>query len=203
MKVLLVNGSPHAEGSTFTALSETEKALHAAGVDTEWYQLGTQPVRGCVACRKCAELGRCAFDDDGANRLAEAIKGADGVVVGSPVYYAGPNAALCALLERAFYSAARNNFAGKVAAAVVCCRRGGATAALDRLNKFFTISRMPVASSQYWNMAHGNSGAEVQQDAEGMQTMRTLGAQVAWMLQGLAGKAQPAQEEPARTNFIR
>ena len=147
MKVLLVNGSPHAEGSTFTALSEVGAALEAAGVGVEWFYIGNEAVRGCAGCGACAKLGRCAFDDDKANALMEAIAAADGVVLGSPVYYAGPNGALCALLDRAFYAGSRR-FAGKLGAAVVVCRRAGATAALDRLNKYFAISRMPQVPSQ-------------------------------------------------------
>ena len=203
MKVLLVNGSPHAEGSTYTALSEVGTALNAAGVQTEWFYIGNELVRGCAGCGACRALGRCAFDDDKANQLMEAIAAADGVVLGSPVYYAGPNGALCALLDRAFFAGAKN-FAGKPGAAVAVCRRGGATATLDRLNKYFTISRMPMPASQYWNILHGTCAEEVRQDLEGLQTMRTLGANMAWLLKATEGQPLPERElPPQRTNFIR
>lgn len=203
MKVLLVNGSPHAEGSTYTALAEVGTALAAAGVEVEWFYIGNELVRGCAGCGACAKLGRCAFEDDRANELARAIADADGLVLGSPVYYAGPNGALCALLDRAFYSYGKH-FAGKPGAAVVVCRRAGATAALDRLNKYFAISRMPQVPSQYWNMAHGNCGDEVRQDAEGLQIMRTLGAEMAFLLKALEGRERPQPEAvKQRTNFIR
>lgn len=203
MKVLLVNGSPHAEGSTYTALNEVGGALLAAGAQVEWFYIGNEMVRGCAGCGACAKLGRCVFEDDKANALMEAIAGADGVVVGSPVYYAGPNGALCALLDRAFYAGGKT-FAGKAGAAIVVCRRAGATASLDRLNKCFSISRMPLVSGQYWNMAHGNCGEEVQQDAEGLQIMRTLGTEMAFLLKAMEGRERP-KPEPVKlyTNFIR
>lgn len=203
MKALLINGSPRAKGCTYTALTEVGQALNRAGIDTELFQLGSKPVRGCVACGGCDNAERCAFGDDQCNALIEAILAADAIVVGSPVYYAGPNGALCALLDRAFF-AASGGFRGKVAAAVVSCRRAGSTAALDRLNKYFTISQMPVAPSQYWNMVHGKSPEEVRQDQEGMQIMRTLGANMAHMLKSLSGNLIPAStEERLWTNFIR
>ncbi|MDR0902847.1 MAG: flavodoxin family protein [Opitutaceae bacterium] len=206
MNVLLINGSPNARGCTYTALSEAGKALNARGVKTEWFQLGKKPVRGCVACGKCRKLGRCVFDDDGANACIDMLARADGVVVGSPVYYASANGALCALLDRVFRAAGRT-FAGKPAAAVVSCRRGGASAAFDRLNKYFTISEMPVVASQYWNAVHGNIPEEVRQDAEGLQIMRTLGGNMAWLLASLAaGKttvALPEKEPRVMTNFAR
>ncbi len=202
MKVLLVNGSPREAGCTYTALAEVGGALNAEGVQTEFFHLGKGPVHGCVSCRACDATSRCAFGDDGANALIEAILAADGVVLGSPVYYAGPNGALLAVLDRVFY-AASDAFAGKAAAAVVNCRRAGATAALDRLYKYFTISQMPVAGSQYWNMTHGFTPDEVRRDAEGLQTMRTLGREMAWMLKSLAERPRPENEARVITNFIR
>ncbi|MDL2294106.1 flavodoxin family protein [Ruminococcaceae bacterium OttesenSCG-928-D13] len=202
MKVLLVNGSPHEKGSTYTALSEVAKTLNAEGVDTEFFWIGTGPQRGCIGCEKCSELDQCVFDDDKANRLLEAMREADGFVLGSPVYFAGPNGALCAMLDRAFY-AGRKSFEGKVASAMVNCRRAGATAALDRLFKYLTYGRLTVATSQYWNMTHGNSAEEVVQDAEGMQIMRTLGTDMAFLLKATQGEALPPRENQVWTNFIR
>ena len=204
MNVLLINGSPHAKGCTYTALAEVEKSLHRAGIGTRWFQLGSGPVRGCIACRACRKTGKCVFEDDGCNELAALIREADGIVVGSPVYYAAPNGALCALLDRVFYSAGAG-FDGKPAAAVVSCRRGGASAAFDRLNKYFTISNMPVVPSQYWNAIHGNTPAEAAQDLEGLQIMRALGDNMAWLLrQKEASGVTPPQREPrVNTNFIR
>lgn len=203
MKVLLINGSPHANGCTYTALSEVAKTLEAQGIETQIFQIGKGPVRGCIACGGCAKLGKCVFDDDPANELIRLMHEADGIVVGSPVYYAGPNGALCALLDRAFY--AGGSFAFKPAAAVVSARRSGTTAAMDRLNKYFTINRMPVVSSQYWNGVHGFTAEDVKKDEEGMQTMRTLGYNMAWMLKSIAEGKQPLPViEPWRpTHFIR
>jgi multimeric flavodoxin WrbA len=208
MKVLLINGSPHAAGCTYTALSEVADVLNKNGVDTEIFQLGTSPIHGCVACGVCWKKGKCAFDDDPCNEIAEKIADADGLVIGSPVYYGGANGALCALLDRVFYSAARNtgsrNFAYKPAAAVVSCRRGGAGSAFDRLNKYFTISQMPVVSSQYWNSVHGFTPDDVRRDLEGLQVMRRLGANMAWMLKAFAAGVPTIDlDEPrAMTNFI-
>ena len=181
MNVLLINGSPHAAGCTFTALSEIADTLRKESVDSEIFQLGTKPVRGCIACGVCAERGECAFQDDVLPALVEAVKRCDAVVIGSPVYYAGPNGALCALLDRLFYSAGKY-LAGKPGACVVSCRRGGASASFDRLNKYFTILQMPVVSSQYWNSVHGFTPDDVRKDAEGLQTMRTLAHNLARML---------------------
>lgn len=202
--VLLINGSPHADGTTRATLDEVGKGLAEYGVQTEIFHIGTKPVYGCTACRKCLELGRCVLDDDPCNELARRIKASDGIVVGSPVYYAGPNGALCALLDRVFFSAARG-FAHKPAAAVAVCRRGGASAALDRLNKYFTISQMPVVSSQYWNMVHGACAEDAAQDLEGMQVMRVLGRNMAWMLENFerGGAPLPEREKRAWTNFVR
>ncbi len=203
MKVLLVNGSPHAAGCVFTALSEVASTLHSEDIETEIFQLGTRPVRGCIACGRCKELGHCVFGDDPANDLIEKAKEADAFVIGSPVYYAAPNGALCAVLDRAFF-AGRQAFIGKPAAAVVNCRRGGASAAFDRLNKYFTITQMPVAASQYWNSVHGFTPEDVKKDLEGLQTMRTLAHNMAWMLRGLANEQRPVSaEEHIMTNFIR
>ncbi|MCL2409785.1 MAG: flavodoxin family protein [Oscillospiraceae bacterium] len=194
MKVILVNGSPRKEGCTYTALMEIAGALEKQGVESEVFQLGTEPVRGCIACGKCWELGKCVFDDDRANELAAKIAAADGLVVGSPVYYSGPNGALCAMLDRVFYSSAKN-FRHKPAACIVSCRRGGASAAFDRLNKYFTISQMPVVSSQYWNVVHGFTPDDVRKDLEGLQIMRTLGNNMAWLLKNIeAGNPPPAAE---------
>ena len=204
MTVLLVNGSPHEKGCTYTALAEVEKQLKANGIETDWFQLGSRPVRGCIACRGCVSLGKCVFDDDGCNELAEKMSAADGIVIGSPVYYAGPNGALCALLDRAFYTKGKT-FDGKLGAAVVSCRRGGASATFDRLNKYFTISNMPVVSSQYWNSIHGNTAEQAAQDLEGLQIMRTLGNNMAYLLKQKAAAGLDAPEREARvsTNYIR
>lgn len=206
MKVLLINGSPHSKGCTATALGEVAGELEKSGIETEMFWIGHQPIYGCTGCRACRTSGRCVFGDDPTNSCIDRLTECDGVVIGSPVYYAGPNGALCAMLDRAFYAAGQS-LAGKPAAAVVSCRRGGASAAFDRLNKYFTISRMPVVSSQYWNAVHGNTPQEVRQDEEGMQIMRTLGRNMAWMLRlmenGEESLPLPAAEEHVWTNFIR
>ncbi len=204
MKVLLINGSPRAEGNTYVALSEVAKALEANGVEAEIVSIGTKAVQGCIACGRCRELGRYVFQDELYNKVRERLAASDGLVVGSPVYYAGPNGSLCALLDRLFYSSSAL-LQYKPAAAVAVCRRGGASAAFDRLNKYFTIAQMPVVSSQYWNILYGARVGEAAQDAEGLQTMRTLGRNMAWMLKSLQNGQQPLPErEPAiKTNFIR
>lgn len=204
MKVLLINGSPHQEGCTFTALTEVSNALNKNGVDTEFFQLGTKAVQGCIACNKCGELGHCVFQDALYTSLTQLVEASDGFVIGSPVYYAGPNGALCALLDRLFYSKGEL-LSGKPAAAVVSCRRGGASAAFDRLNKYFSINQMPIVTSQYWNSVHGRTPDDVRQDLEGLQTMRTLGKNMAWLLKTLAEGKIPLPREEARiaTNFIR
>ena len=194
MHVLLLNGSPNAEGCTFTALSEIAATLKAEHVTSEIFQLGKKPVRGCIACGACRERGACAFQDDALPGLVEAVKRADGIVIGSPVYYAGPNGALCALLDRLFFSAG-SFLKGKPGAAVVSCRRGGASASFDRLNKYFTINQMPVASSQYWNSVHGFTPDDVRKDAEGLQTMRTLAHNLARMLRMEAAVPKRTDEE--------
>ncbi|MDD7578488.1 MAG: flavodoxin family protein [Elusimicrobia bacterium] len=205
MKVLLINGSPRANGNTFTALSEAAKALQNEGVETEIVSIGAKAVQGCIACRKCAELGRCVFQDELYNSLREKLDGCDGIIIGSPVYYAGPNGSLCALLDRLFFSCGAK-LAYKPGASVAVCRRGGASATFDRLNKYFTINNMPVVSSQYWNSVHGRAAGEAEQDGEGMQTMRTLGRNMAWLLKKIHkdGPQYPKpEEEHIFTNFIR
>jgi multimeric flavodoxin WrbA len=204
MSVLLINGSPHEKGCTYTALSEVAGEINRNGFETEIYHIGNDPIRGCRACGACRKTGLCAFDDDCCNDIIERMRTAHGVVVGSPVYFAGVNGALCALLDRAFF-ATRALLAYKPGAAVVSCRRGGAGNAFDRLNKYFMINNMPVVSSQYWNSVHGNTPDEVRQDAEGLQVMRVLGRNMAWLLRSIqAGDIPtPAPEAPLRTNFIR
>ena len=205
MKVLLINGSPRSKGNTSIALAEVAKVLEAEGIDTITVHIGNQPVRGCMACGACRKNKTyCAFSDalyDGLRAILE--EGIDGLVVGSPVYYAGPNGSLCALLDRLFYSLG-GKMAYKPAAAVAVCRRGGASATFDRLNKYFTINNMPVVSSQYWNSVHGAAAGEAVEDLEGLQTMRTLGKNMAWMLRGLKQEQIPASEEPKiKTSFVR
>ena len=208
MKVLLVNGSPHQTGCTCTALEEVASTLREAGVETEMVWLGVKPLAGCIGCGVCAEKKAC-FRDDLVNDFLDKAAGADGFVFGSPVHYAAAGGAITSFMDRAFYAGNRRGvFAGKPGAAVVSCRRGGATAALDQLNKYFTICSMPVVSSQYWNMVHGNTPDEVRQDLEGMQTMRMLGRNMAWLLRCIeagraAGIAFPQAEPGVRTNFIR
>lgn len=207
MKVLLVNGSPREKGCTYTALCEIAKTLQAEGVETEIFQIGASPVRDCVACLKCRELKRCVFDGDVVNALIEKAKTADGFVFGSPVYFAHPTGQLLSVLDRAFY-AGKASFAYKPAACVVSARRGGTAASFDILNKYFGISQMPVVSSTYWNMVYGSTPQDVLQDAEGMQTMRNIGRNMAYLLQCIeagekAGVRRPAAETSARTNFIR
>ena len=200
-KVLLINGSPHPFGCTYTALRETADALEKNGVETEIFHLGTKPIAGCIACARCHESGRCVFDD-GVNQLLDRLDEFQGIVVGSPVYYAGPAGQLCAFMDRLFYCG-ENRMAGKLAAAVVSCRRGGATAAFDRLNKYFTISNMQVVGSQYWNQIHGRTAEDAKKDLEGLQTMRTLGQNMAWMLKNMENAApRPEYEKRLRTDFI-
>ena len=205
MKVLLINGSPRKNSNTALALEEMRKVFEAEGVEAEIVHVGNQPIRGCVGCGGCAKKGRCVFDD-AVNAVAEKFEAADGLVVGSPVYYAGPNATVQALMDRLFYSA-RFDKTMKVGASVAVCRRGGASATFDRLNKYFTIAGMPVASSQYWNSVHGGAPGEAAQDEEGLQTMRALARNMAFLIKSIAlGKAQyglPEREPGVFTNFIR
>ena len=207
MKVLLVNGSPRAKGCTYTALTEVAKALEADGIETEIFQVGAKPVRDCIACMKCRELKKCVFDDDVANALIERAKTADGFVFGSPVYYAHPSGILLSVLDRAFY-AGGYAFAGKPGASVVSARRGDTAASFDVINKYFGITQMPVVSSSYWNMVYGKTPDEVRQDEEGLQTMRNIGHNMAYLLKCMqAGKEQgilpPQNNVSVRTNFIR
>ncbi len=205
MKVLMLNGSPHASGSTYTALHEMEKVFAQEGVETELIQVGHLDIRSCIACKSCYKTGRCVFDDI-VNELAPKFEAADGLVVGSPVYYACANATLVALLQRLFYSTPFDKTM-KVGAAVASARRGGLTATFDELNKFFTISGMPVASGQYWNGIHGNSAQEAVQDGEGMQMMRTLARNMSFLMKSIAlGREKfglPEKEPRQTTNFIR
>ncbi|GHV49294.1 FMN reductase [Bacteroidia bacterium] len=207
MNVLLINGSPHKSGCTFTALSEIAGELEKQEIETRIFPIGTKAIRGCVACGQCEETGLCAYSGDIVNECIGLMKAADGIIVGSPVYYASPNGALLALLDRAFF-ASGDAFAYKPAAAVVSCRRGGAASAFDALNKYFTISNMPVVSSQYWNGVHGHTPEEVRQDLEGLQVMRALGRNMAWLLkciEAAKGTVPYPVQEPVRhwTNFIR
>lgn len=207
MKVMLFNGSPRANGCTYTALSEVAKVLNAEGIDTEIVHLGNAPVQDCIGCMGCAKTRRCVFGNDPINELAERAKSADGFIFGTPVYYAHPSGRVLSAMDRMFYSA-KENFAKKPAAVVASARRAGTTASLDAICKHLTISEMPVVSSTYWNMVHGNSPEQVVQDSEGMQTMRNLGRNMAWILKCIeAGKAAginpPESEKGARTNFIR
>ena len=205
MKVLLINGSPHANGCTFTALNIVAEELQKNGIETEIVHIGNKDIRGCIACGKCYELGHCVFNDM-VNEVASKLEQADGLVVGSPVYYAGPNGTLTNLLDRLFYSA-HYDLRMKVGAAVVSARRGGTTAAFDRLNKYFTISEMPVVSSRYWNMVHGHSAEDVMKDEEGCQIMRVLGRNMAFLIRAIAAERErnglPEKVVASYTNFIR
>lgn len=205
MRVLLINGSPRNEGNTFLALSEVAKTLNEEGVETVIVGIGKKAVQGCIACGMCGRTGRCTFNDDLYGKIFSIIKdGIDGLIVGSPVYYGGPNGSVCALMDRICYS--MNSYLKfKPAASVTVCRRGGASATFDRLNKYFTILNMPVVSSQYWNMVYGQTPGQAALDEEGMQTMRTLGRNMAWMIKKLnvSEDGHPELEQPVWTNFIR
>jgi len=205
MKVILINGSPHADGSTNRALVEVARELNKEGIETEIVQVGHLAIRGCIACGFCYQTGKCVFED-AVNEVAKKFEEADGLVVGSPVYYASPNGTLISFLDRLFYSTHFNKMM-KVGASVVSCRRGGNTASFDVLNKYFTISNMPIASSRYWNMVHGNRKEETEQDLEGLLTMRTLGRNMAFLIKSIKlGKEEmslPEKEPFVGTNFIR
>jgi len=205
MKVLMINGSPHKDGNTSIALEEMRKTFEAEGVETEIVRVGNQDVRGCIACGRCGETGKCVFDDV-VNELAPKFQAADGLVVASPVYYASANATLIAVLDSLFYSSHFDK-AMKVGASVVCARRGGCSATFDELNKYFTISNMPVASSQYWNSIHGRLPGEAEMDEEGKQTMRVLARNMTFLMKSIAlGKEKfglPKTEQRVATNFIR
>lgn len=205
MKVLLINGSPRAKGNTSIALNEMIKVFEASEIETELIHIGNKVIRGCIACGNCFKLGRCVFNDV-VNEVAPKFMEADGLVVGTPVYYSSPNATTLAFLDRLFYSTPFDK-TGKVGAGVVICRRGGASASFDVLNKYFAIAGMPIATSQYWNMVYGLEPGEATQDAEGLQTMRTLARNMTFLMKSIAlGKEQfglPAKEEWIPTHFIR
>ena len=206
MKVMLVNGSPHHEGCTYTALQEVAKTLNENGVETKNFWVGIRPISGCLSCGGCSGVGRCAIDDI-VNVFIEEAADCDAFVFGAPVHFASANGTMISFMDRAFY-AGKDVLAYKPAASVVSCRRGGASATFDELNKYFTIRNMPVVSSQYWNQVHGNTPEEVLQDLEGLQTMRTLGLNMAWLLKCIeagraAGISVPTPEKQIKTNFIR
>ncbi len=205
MKVMLLNGSPRGKKCTYTALTVIAERLNAQGIDTEIFEIGANAFPGCIGCGTCRTTGKC-FVDDKVNEFVAKMEEADGLIVGSPVYYASASGQITAFLDRAFYSSTK--MAGKPAAAIVSCRRGGATAAFDQLNKYFAISNMPIVTSNYWNQVHGNTPEEVLQDEEGIQTMRTLADNMAWLLKSIeAGREKginlPDYEPKIKTNFIR
>lgn len=204
MKALLINGSPRANGCTFTALTELKKTLEEEGIEAEIIHVGNKDVRGCIACRKCRETGKCVFDDI-VNEVAPKLAEADAFVIGAPVYYASPAGGAISFMDRLFFSTANADKTMKVGAAVVTCRRGGNTSSFDVLNKYFAISSMPIATSQYWNMVYGGQADEVLLDKEGLQTMRTLGRNIAFMVKSidLGKKAYglPKKEPITFTNF--
>jgi len=206
MKVLLINGSPNAKGNTYTALEEMAKTFREEGVETEIIHVGNKAIRGCIGCRKCFQLGKCVFDDI-VNETAPKLDEADGIVLGSPVYYASANATLMAFAQRLFYSTFNINKTMKVGASVVVARRGGLSATYDELNKFFGISGMPIASGQYWNSLHGSAPGQAAQDEEGMQGMRTLARNMAFLMKsiqlGRDAYGIPEKEKTVFTNFIR
>lgn len=205
MKVLLINGSPHKNGTTFRALNEVANELNANGIETEIVCIGNKPIVGCDVCGACSKLGKCVKDDL-ANEIIDKINESDGLIVGSPVYYASLNGSLKSLLDRVFF--AKKSFANKPAAAVAVARRAGTTATLDIINKYFMISNMPVVTSQYWNMVFGSNGEQAESDAEGLQTMRVLGKNMAWLIKCIkageqAGILPPEEEQHVRTNFYK
>ena len=206
LRVALVNGSPHEHGCTYTALKEVAGALEGCGVETEIFWIGSHPVAGCIACGECRKTGKC-FRNDCVNLFLEKVPGCDGFVFGSPVHFASAAGDMSSFLDRVFYAASAR-FRGKPGAAVTSCRRAGSTATLDQLNKYLLFSSMPIVSSQYWNMFHGNTPDEVRKDLEGLQIMRTLGRNMAWLLKSieagkLAGVPLPEEEPRVGTNFIR
>lgn len=205
MKVLLINGSPNRNGCIFTALSEVAQTLNQENIETEILHIGNKDIRGCIGCRKCKTTGKCVFNDL-VNEIGPKLNEYDGIVIGSPVYYASANGTLISFLDRLFYSTSVD-LTMKVGASVVSARRAGTTATFDELNKYFTISNMPIASSQYWNMVHGYTSEDVKKDEEGLQTMRTLGKNMAFMIKSFhLGKDQfglPKKEQPVFTSFIR
>lgn len=204
-RVILLNGSPHTQGCTATALEEMIRVFTEEGLETELINIGNKAIRGCIACGQCMKNGKCVFDDDLVNEVASKFEAADGLVVGSPVYYSSPNGTIISFMDRLFYSTSFPKQM-KVGAAVVSCRRGGSTASFDVLNKYFTISGMPVASSTYWNQVHGFSAEDVKKDLEGLQTMRNLARNMSFMIEALAkakdNEGFPAMERGAFTNFM-
>ena len=206
MKVLLINGSPHAKGNTAIALQEMVNTFAIEGIDTEILHIGNKPIRGCIACRQCGTLGHCVFEDE-VNKAAPKLAECDGLVIASPVYYASANATLIAFLDRLFFSTGAIDKTMKVGASVVCARRGGLSSTFDELNKYFTICGMPIASSQYWNSIHGREPGEATQDAEGLQTMRTLAHNMTFLMRAIAlGKEKyglPEKEPWIGTHFVR
>ncbi len=206
MKVLLINGSPHEKGCTYTALNEVAQSLEAEGINTEIFWIGKGQINGCMGCRACGKLGKCVYNDQ-VNEIAARLSEFDGFIFGSPVHYASAGGAITSFMDRLFYSTG-DAMRGKPAAAVTSARRAGTTAALDQLNKYFYIGGMPIVSSQYWNMVHGNTPEQVREDKEGMQIMRTLGRNMAWLLKCIdagkkAGIEIPQREPWTPTNFIR
>lgn len=205
MKVILVNGGPHKEGCTYTALKEVEKQLNKNDIETEIFWVGVKPIAGCIGCGKCKTSGKC-FMDDKVNEFIEKAKDADGFVFGTPVHFASASGALTSFMDRGFY-AGKKVFQNKLGAGVVSCRRGGATSTFDQINKYFTINNMPIVSSQYWNMVHGNTPEEVVKDEEGMQTMRMLAKNMAWLLKCIEIAKKNEINHPnnvtEKTNFIR
>lgn len=206
MKVLLVNGSPHKEGCTYTALREIAETLRKEGVESEIFWVGNKPLSGCLGCAACVQTGKCCLDDV-VNEFLDKVETADAFVFGSPVHYAAASGTMTSFMDRAFYGKSAK-YKLKPTAAIVSCRRGGASAAFDQLNKYFTIAQMLIVGSQYWNQVHGNTPEEVLRDEEGMQTMRTLARNMAWTLKCIeagknAGVPLPETESPMRTNFIR
>ena len=203
MKVLMLNGSPRTKGNTFIALEEMKKVFEVEGVEAEIVQVGNKDVRGCIACRRCVEFGKCVFDDV-VNELAPKFEEADGIVVASPVYFASANATLIATLDRLFFSTSFDKTM-KVGASVVCARRGGCSATFDELNKYFTINQMPIVSSCYWNQIHGNTPEEVYRDEEGVRTLKVLANNMAYLIKckQQSNLELPEEPEPAMTNFIR
>lgn len=203
MKVFMINGSPHKEGCTYTALKEIADELATLGIDSEIAWIGRDPIRGCQACEACSDgRGQCVFDDDIVNGFIEKAAAADGIIFGSPVYYAGINGTLKCLMDRMFYPS-RSKFYGKPAAAVASARRAGTTATVDDINRFFNLKQMPIVTSVYFPIVHGNTPDEVRQDAEGLQTMRNLARNMAWMLECIKDRPAPVPDRSAHTNFIR
>lgn len=204
MKVILVNGSPHKDGCTNLALEEIEKELKKEGIETEIFWLGIEPIRGCIACNKCIKTDNRCFHNDKVNEFLDKVEGADGFVFGTPVHFASASGSITSFMDRVFYGRG-NLFAGKVCSCVASCRRGGASATFDQLNKYPLISNMYVVGSSYWNQIHGNNKEEAKQDLEGLQTMRNIGKNMAYILKcmEIANLPKPGYEKPIKTNFIR